>query len=191
MADRKSRLFTDADYKQLVKDVRIANQRIVRLTNKYGERSWAVNSLYNKLEDPKVMALTRYGNVKINRGMSDVKLKYIQQAVNEFKESQTSKIRGAELAIKNTKQSIKEHYSDIGNNLTDEQAGKLYNIVEDRNLRDYSELFDPSETWARLIRAKEQNLTFDRFTNLFKKDANINDLDVRNYLKEIYDMYMK
>lgn len=191
MADRKSRLFTDADYKQLVKDVRIANQRIVRLTNKYGERSWAVNSLYNKLEDSKVMALTKYGNIKINRGMSDVKLKYIQQAVKEFKESQTSKIRGAELAIKNTKQSIKEHYSDIGNNLTDEQAGKLYNIVEDRNLRDYSELFNPSETWARLIRAKEQNLTFDKFTNLFKKDANINDLDVRNYLKEIYDMYMK
>lgn len=191
MADRKSRLFTEADYKQLIKDVRIANQRIVRLTNKYGERSWAVNNLYNKLEDSKVMALTKYGNIKINRGMSDVKLKYIQQAVKEFKESQTSKIRGAELAIKNTKQSIKEHYSDIGNNLTDEQAGKLYNIVEDRNLRDYSELFDPSETWARLIRAKEQNLTFDRFANLFKKDSNINDLDVRNYLKEIYDMYMK
>lgn len=187
------KLFTNVDYAELQKDVRKANQRIQRLTDTFGERSWAVNDLYNKLEDPKILGLTKTGYVKISKNMSDVKLKYIQQSVKQFisPETKTSTVRGARQAIKNTKQSIKEHYSEIGNNITDEEAGRLYNIVEDKNLRDMSETFDPSEVWARLVRAKEQNLDFDGFANLFKKDADIRDLDVRDYLKSIYDMYMK
>lgn len=207
MAERKSKLFTLKDYEQLKKDVHTANQRIQRLTEKYGERSWAVIPLYNKLEDKKVLALTRYGNIRINKKMSDVKLKYIQQAVEDFKNAKTSKVRGAENAIATTKHAIKEHFTrikkdrktgeDIKIEITDEQAGKLYSIVEDKDLRNMSEQFDPSETWARLVRAKEKNLSYDDFANLFDEDAKkiakngINDLDVKEYLSEIYKMYME
>lgn len=203
------KLFTKADYDSLLKDVRIANQRISRLTNTFGERSWATNSLYNKLEDPKILGLTKTGYVKVNKSMSDVKLKYIHQAVKEFisPETKTSTVRGAKKAISNTQQAIKEHFSrikrdrktgeDVKITITDEQAGKLYNIVKNRDLRDMSEMFDPSEVWARLVRAKEKNLSYDEFAKLFDNDAKkftkdgINDLDVKEYLKEIYDMYVK
>lgn len=204
-----NKLFTNADYDALLKDVRIANQRISRLTNEFGERSWATNQLYNRLEDPKILALTKTGYVKVNRSMSEVKLKYIQQAVKAFisPETQTSTVRGAKKAISNTQQAIKEHFTrikrdrktgeDIKIEISDEQAGRLYNIVKDRDLRDMSEQFNPSEVWARLVRAKEQNKSFDEFAKLFEEDAKeftkdgIKDRDVQEYLKEIYKMYME
>lgn len=201
MTKRESRLFTLKDYQNLQKEVKKANQRITRLTETFGERSWATIGLYNKLEDPKVLALTRYGNVRINKKMSDVKLKYIEQAVKEFNtQNKTSTVRGAKQAIKNTKEALKAHYSKmetgengelITKNLTDEEVGKLYNIVEDKERRDMTQTFDPSETWARLIQAKEQNLDYDKFAELFSEDANINDEDVKEYLRYIYNLYMK
>lgn len=201
MANRKSRLFTLEDYKKLQKEVHKANQRIERLTNAFGERSWATIGLYNKLEDKKVLGLTRYGYVRINKKMSDVRLKYIEQAVKQFnEENTTSTVRGAREAIRKTKDKLRAHFSKIteddkGNIVTEtlpeEDVGRLYKIVEDKDRRDMTETFDPSETWARLIQAKEQNLSYDEFAELFKEDANINDEDVKEYLRYIYDLYMK
>jgi len=201
MANRKSRLFTLEDYKNLQKEVHKANQRIERLTNAFGERSWATIGLYNKLEDKKVLGLTRYGYVRINKKMSDVRLKYIEQSVKQFnEENTTSTVRGAREAIRKTKDKLKAHFSKIteddkGNLVTEtlpeEDVGRLYTIVEDKDLRDMTQTFDPSETWARLIQAKEQNLSYDKFAELFSEDANINDEDVKEYLRYIYNLYMK
>lgn len=189
----RKRIFSDSEYKDLLRDVHKANQRIQKLTNKYGERSWATIPLYEKLEDSKILALTRYGNIKVNRSMSDVKLKYIQKATKEFLNSKTSTIRGAEKAIKETKQSLKAQFSDAENLeiMTDEEVGKLYQIVENKDWRDMTEMFDPSETWARMQRAKAKDLKFNEFADLFKRDADIKDIEIKTYLKEIYDMYMK
>ena len=192
------KIYREVDYQELLKKVHKANQRIIRLTEKYGERSWATVSLYNKLEDPKILGLTRYGNIKVNRKMSDIKLKYIEKVTDEFLESQTSRIRGAEEAIKKTKEKLRATYSDSEKLkfISDEEVGKLYNIVEKKEWRDYTQLFDPSETWARLVRAKETNLSLNEFEDLFKKDLGLNkgdeikDLDVKEYLKEIYNMYV-
>lgn len=192
------KIYREVDYQELLKKVHKANQRIIRLTEKYGERSWATVSLYNKLEDPKILGLTRYGNIKVNRKMSDIKLKYIEKVTDEFLESQTSRIRGAEEAIKKTKEKLRATYSDSEKLkfISDEEVGKLYNIVEKKEWRDYTQLFDPSETWARLVRAKETNLSLNEFEDLFKKDLGLNkgdeikDLDVREYLREIYNMYV-
>lgn len=194
--------FTYNDYKKLLKEVRKANQRITRLTETFGERSWATIGLYNKLEDPRVLALTPHGNVRINKKMSDARLKYIEQAVKDFNspDTKTSTVRGAREAIKKTKESLKSHFSTLENgvkgelvtrSLTDEEVGRLYNIVEDKELRDMTQTFDPSETWARLIQAKEQNLNYDKFAELFSDDANINDVDVKEYLRYIYNLYME
>lgn len=186
-------IFTENDYQKLIRDVHKANQRIQRLTERYGERSWATIPLYEKLEDKKVLALTEYGNVRINRKMSDIKLKYVQKVVQDFIASDTSTVRGAKSAIKKTKLSLKERFSDAENlkYMTDEEVGRLYQIVENKDWRYMTEVFDPSETWARLQRAKEKNLKYDEFTELFKKDADIKDIEIKTYLKEIYDMYMK
>ena len=186
-------IFTENDSQKLIRDVHKANQRIQRLTERYGERSWATIPLYEKLEDKKVLALTEYGNIRINRKMSDIKLKYVQKVVQEFIASDTSTVRGAARAIKKTKLSLKERFSDAENlkYMSDEEVGRLYQIVENKDWRYMTEVFDPSETWARLQRAKEKNLKYNEFTELFKKDADIKDIEIRTYLREIYDMYMK
>lgn len=190
---RKKALINEVEYQEILKNVHKANQRIQKLTNKYGERSWATIPLYQKLEDPKILALTRYGNIKVNRSMSDVKVKYIGKVTKEFLDATTSTIRGAEEAIKKTKQSLKETFSDAENLkfMSDEEVGKLYQIVENKDWRDMTETFDPSETWARMQRAKTKDLKFNEFADLFKRDADIKDIEIRTYLKEIYDMYMK
>ena len=190
---KNTSIFTEADYQQLLRDVHKANQRIQRLTERYGERSWATIPLYSKLEDKKILALTKYGNIRVNRKMSDVKLKYIQKVTKEFIDADTSTITGAESAIAKTKTSLKARFSDAENlkYMTDEEVGRLYQVVENKDWRNMTETFDPSETWARLQRAKEKNLEYDEFTELFKRDADIKDIEIRTYLREIYEMYMK
>lgn len=199
MARTSVKIYNEVDYQNLLKKVHKANQRIIRLTEKYGERSWATIPLYNKLEDPKILALTRYGNIKVNRKMSDIKLKYIEKATDEFLDASTSKITGANEAIKKTKESLKATFSDSEKlkMMSDEDVGKLYQIVENKDWRDMTQQFDPSETWARLMRAKEKNLSENEFEDLFKRDLGLNkgeeikDLDIKEYLRDIYNMYIK
>lgn len=186
-------IFTNKDYNNLIKDVRKANQRIQRIQRKYGESSWAVNQLYEKIDNKNINAISVLsGNIRINKNMSDIQLKAIQKATTKFLESQTSTLRGVNKAVKNMKDSIKARYSDIDNQLSDKDAEKLYSFLENKDLRGTVESIGASDIWPKTIQAKEMNLSKDEFIELFKEDnLDINDLDVRKDLETIYNKYMQ
>ncbi len=187
------------EYGDLLKKVRKANQRIQRIQSRYGESSWAINQLYERIDNDNIRGISSLtGNIRVDKNMSDIQLKAIKKATEIFLDptkTQTSTLRGITKAINNMQDALKKHYSDFDPKnpkiLTDEDAEKLYNIVEIRDFRSTVEQIGASETWTRILRAKEQNLSKDLFINLFKNvDVNINDKDIKADLERIYNMYM-
>lgn len=185
-------VFSIEEFGKLIKDVRRANQRIQRLQGRYGEASWAVNQLYEKIDNQNINGISMLtGNIRISRNMSDIQLRAIQKATTTFLESQTSTLRGINKAKRNMQDSIKANYSDIDKPLSDNDAEKLYYMLENKDLRSTVEQIGASEIWPRSIKAKEENLTKNQFIELFKSKADINDLDVRADLERIYETYMQ
>ena len=84
------------DYKELVKRVRIANQRIRRITERYGENAWAVRNLTDKLDNKLINAISPYsGEIKIRKNMNQAQLNAIRKATNDFLDkSKTSTLVG-------------------------------------------------------------------------------------------------
>lgn len=185
-------IFNRGDYEKLLKDVRKANQRIQKIQGRYGESSWAVNQLYEKIDNNNINGIsTLTGNIRISRNMSDIQLKAIQKATKIFLDSQTSTLRGVRKAVNNMQEALKKNYSDINKPLSDKDAEKLYNIIENRDIRNTVEQIGASETWTRTLRAQEQNLSKDKFIDLFRNtNIDINDLDIKADLERIYQMYM-
>lgn len=181
------------EYGKLIKDVRKANQRIQRIQSRYGESSWAVNQLYERIDNDNIRGVSILtGNIRIDKNMSEIQLKAIQKATKSFLESQTSTLRGVRKAINNMQDAIQKHYSDIDKTLSDEDAEKLYYLLENKDVRSTVEQIGASETWTRAIRAKDQNLSKDQFIDLFKNvKVNTNDKDIKADLERIYDLYMK
>lgn len=186
-------IFSMKDYNDLVKDVRKANQRIQKLQGRYGESSWAINQLYEKIDNKNINGVSVLtGNIKINKNMSEIQLKAIQKATTNFLESQTSTLRGVKKAIGNMQDAIKSNYSDMNKTISDKDAEKLYSFLESKETRGTVEKIGASDTWTRAIHAKEENLTKDEFINLFKNSkVNINDVDIREDLETIYNKYMQ
>ena len=185
--------FTLKDYKELAKDVKKANQRIQKLQGRYGESSWAINQLYEKIDNKNINGVsTLTGNIKINKNMSEVQLKAISTATTKFLESQTSTLRGVKKAIGNMQDAIKSNYSDMNKQLSDKDAEILYSFLESKETRGTVERIGASDTWTRAIRAKDENLSKDQFVDLFKNaKVDINDEDIKRDLETIYNKYMQ
>lgn len=182
--------FSLSDYNKLVRDVRIANQRIQRIQNRYGESSWAINELYNKIDNNLVNGVSQLtGNIKVSKSMSEIQLRAIEKATNTFLKSETSKLRGIKKTIKNTKESLQRTFGDEANRISDREINTLYDLVEDKNKRTITEQIGASTVWAKTIQAKEQNLTFNEYTNLFKDGTDIKDPEIREFLKDTYSKY--
>lgn len=187
------------EYGDLLKKVRKANQRIQRIQSRYGESSWAINQLYERIDNDNIRGISALtGNIRVDKNMSDIQLKAIKKATEIFldpKKTQTSTLRGITKAINNMQDALKKHYSDFDPKnpkiLTDRDAEKLYNIVENKDIRSTVEQIGASETWTRTLRAKEQNLSKDKFIDLFRNTKiDINDVDIQADLERIYNMYM-
>lgn len=181
------------DYEKLKKEVAIANKRIRNIERVYGEDSWAINQLYTKLRDNELVnGINKNGLVRVNKNMSNIQLKAIEKATNEFLASKTSKLGGIKSTIKDVKDSLKAMYGDMGNRLTNKEVNTLYDLVADKNKRVITEQIGASDLWATLVQAKEQKLSMNQFEELINRrsDADLRDLDAKEFLEDIYNRYV-
>lgn len=183
---------TTFDYEKLKKDVARANKAITRIENKYGENSWGVNRLYNKLDNDTYNAISKSGRVRINKNMSDIQLKAIEKQVNNFLEHKaTSTLRGINQVKKDVKSSLKATLGDNGVEITDAEINKLYDLVEDKDKRTTTENIGASTIWTTMVEAKETGITDEnKYFELVEKRGNLtlNEED-KDFLEEIYLKY--
>lgn len=181
------------DYKELVKRVRIANQRIRRITERYGENAWAVRNLTDKLDNKLINAISPYsGEIKIRKNMNQAQLNAIRKATNDFLDkSKTSTLVGIRRAKENVLQGLRVSLSDDNIQLSDKEMQSLFRIVEDEDIKTTVDFIGASTLWRLMINAKEKNMNENDWFNLLK-DYNINgnDLDIKNDLSRIFNDYI-
>ncbi len=185
-------IITLADYKEIQKEVRKANQKIRRIQAKYGDDAWAVHNVTEKLSSNLINAINPYsGEIRIRKTMNQAQLNAVRRATNEFLRSKTSSITGIKEAKKNMQDSLKSTLSDENFELTDREAQALYRAVEDRDLRSTAEYIGASTLWSELIDAQKKNKSKDQFyESLLQHNIVLNDLDMVNDLERIYNIYM-
>lgn len=186
-------VYDRSNYDKLKKNVIKANKAIARIEKQYGESSWGVNRLYSKIDNDLVKGITKTGKIRLNKNMSDIQLRAIEKATENFlTNKKTSTLTGIKSTIKEVKSSLKATYGDMGNKLSNKEVNKLYDLVADKDKRIITEQLGASEVWATMIEAKERGLSENEFIELIDKrtDADIKDLDTLEFLNNIYNSYM-
>ena len=185
------------NYETLKKKVKRANSAIERIEKQYGENSWGVSRLYDKLRNETFYGITKSGRVRVTKTMSDEQLKGIEKQVNKFLENKaTSTLTGIKKVKKDVKASLKATLGDIEHDITDDEINKLYDLVEDKDKRSTTESIGASTIWTTITEAKDisqQNgklIDENEYFKLVEQRGNLklNDED-KDFLEEIYLKY--
>jgi hypothetical protein len=183
---------TYGEYKDIVKDVRKANQRIRRIQSRYGDNAWALRNLTDKLDNKLIKAINPYsGEIRIRKNMNQAVLNAVRRATKEFLDAKTSTLIGIRRAKENVLSGLRASLSDDEITLDDKEMQALFRIVEDDDIKTTVEFVGASTLWRLMIDAKEKNMNENDWFNLLK-DYNINgnDLDIREDLSRIFNNYI-
>lgn len=172
--------FNEVDYKKLEKNIEKANKRIVAIQNRYGDRAWATNQLYEKIDTKLVKAINKQGLITINPNMKIPALRKVEVATNEFLRSKTSKLTGIEEVKRDVKRSLKTRFGTPQKPMSWRDINKLYDLVEDKNKRDITEKIGASDIWFTLDQAREQNLKFDKYFDLLNDRSSLDIKDPKD-----------
>ena len=183
---------TYGEYKDIVSDVRKANQRIRRIQSRYGDNAWAVRNLTDKLDNKLIKAINPYsGEIRIRKNMNQAQLNAVRRATKEFLDAKTSTLVGIRHAKENVLSGLRASLSDDEITLSDKEMQSLFRIVEDEDIKTTVEFVGASTLWRLMIDAKEKNMNENDWFNLLK-DYNINgnDLDIKDDLSRIFNNYV-
>lgn len=179
-------------FNELKKLSKTANQRILEIERRYGERSWAVKRLAERLEVQNLQALSSSGRIRVSKGFSEVQMKAIIKATKNFLKSETSTLRGIKNTSKRLKQNIRKTVSSDEFEVSDEDIETLYNIFENDDVSWLMKYVPPSDLWILLQDAKESQDTFDDFLGRIERYIEVeNDVTTILKLRRIYNKYVK
>lgn len=179
-------------FNELKKLSKRANQRILRLEREFGKDTWATKKLRDKLEAEPLQAWSKTGRVKVNKSMTITQMKATIKATQQFLNSKTSTKRGIKQVKKTT---IKQLAKSLGTNdedLTNEEAEALYDMLSDDYVTDILKYIPASDFWALIEDAKEAGDSQESFISRISDYIEFgNDVDMRNKLVMIYEKYVK
>ena len=179
-------------FNELKKLSKRANQRIVRLEREFGKDTWATKYLKEKLATEPLQAWTISGRVKVNKSMTVTQMKATIKATKEFLNSSISTKRGIKQVKKTTIKQLAKSLGTEDEDLTDEEAEALYDMLSDDYVTDILKYIPASEFWALIEDAKEAGDTQDSFISRISDYIEFgNDVDMRNKLIMIYEKYVK
>lgn len=182
-------------YNEVKKQVKKANQRLVRLERETGRNnSWAAKRLESKLTGY-MNAWTDSARIRINKSMSITRLKAIEKATRQFNESKTSKVSGVRDTIKKQKEAMKEslakEYEDKIELLSDEEINNLYDMMSDKDSSKLMEYVPASSVWQLIIDARENKDNETQFLERIETYIETtNDSDMKEKITNIYNKFI-
>lgn len=179
-------------FNELKKLSKRANQRIVRLEREFGKDTWATKKLRDKLSTEPLQAWSKTGRVKVNKSMTITQMKSTIKATQQFLNSKTSTKRGIKQVRKTTIKNLAKSLGTEEEDLTDEEAETLYEMLSDDYVTDILKYIPASDFWALIEDAKESGDSQDSFISRISDYIEFgNDVDMRNKLIMIYEKYVK
>lgn len=179
-------------FNELKKLSKRANQRIVRLEREFGKDTWATKKLRDKLATEPLQAWTKTGRVKVNKSMTTTQMKATIKATQQFLNSKTSTKRGIKQVKKTTIKQLAKSLGTDDEDLTNEEAEALYDMLSDDYVTDILKYIPASNFWALIEDAKEAADSQESFISRISDYIEFgNDVDMRNKLIMIYEKYVK
>lgn len=179
-------------FNELKKLSKRANQRIVRLEREFGKDTWATKKLRDKLEAEPLQAWSKTGRVKVNKSMTTTQMKATIKATQQFLNSKTSTKRGIKQVKKTTIKQLAKSLGTDDEDLTNEEAEALYDMLSDDYVTDILKYIPASDFWALIEDAKEAGDSQESFISRISDYIEFgNDVDMRNKLAMIYEKYVK
>lgn len=173
-------------YRETMKLVKRANQRLVRMERLTGEKgTFASRGLYDELSSSTVNAVTKKGRISLKKSYNTEQLRLIKRAAEEYLSDTTgSTTRGV-------KEYTKKASEKMGKNLSFSQASDIFQV------RYYYqwiyEYFPGSEFWADYgNQAKKKQINEfafveDIFRDIKKENKIIKDEEMRQKLIRLYN----
>lgn len=157
-----------------------------------GKDTWATKKLRDKLATEPLLAWTRTGRVRVNKSMTITQMRATIKATQQFLNSKTSRVGGVKEVRKTTIKSIAKSMGTEEEDLSNEEAEALYDMLSDDYVTDILKYITASEFWALIEDAKEKGDTEQQFIDRIKDYIEFgNDLDMKNKLIVIYEKYVK
>ena len=179
-------------FNELKKLSKRANQRIVRLEREFGKDTWATKKLRDKLAAEPLQAWSKTGRVKVNKSMTTTQMKATIKATQQFLNSKTSTKRGIKQVKKTTIKQLAKSLGTDDEDLTNEEAEALYDMLSDDYVTDILKYIPASDFWALIEDAKEAGESQESFISRISDYIEFgNDVDMRNKLVMIYEKYVK
>lgn len=192
----KTKIELNAEHQKLFNELKKlskrANQRIVRLEREFGKDTWATKKLRDRLATEPLQAWTKTGRVKVNKSMTITQMKATIKATQQFLNSKTSTKRGIKQVRKTTIKNIAKSLGTEEEDLSNDEAETLYNMLSDDYVSDILKYIPASDFWALIEDAKEQGDTQEDFISRISDYIDFgNDVDMRNKLIMIFEKYVK
>lgn len=179
-------------YNQLYKEVKKANQRLLRLEREYGKDTWAAKKLHQRLDTKMIQAWTKTGRVRLNKSMTTTELKAVQKAVTNFIASETSKVSGVRKVKQRQIHQIRETFKNNDINLTNADAESFYDIFDSADSWIYDVI--PPSTFQDVVVAeaiKKPDTEKDWIKRLETYIQIGNDIDLVNKAMRLYIKYVE
>lgn len=183
--------------RQTKAEVDVINRMLEALEEQGYSNTWASKTLFNKLDSTKIniVANGKIDKSKISKDYSMSSLVYIRKALNDFKASKTSTVKGVEARIDDERQFIAEQTDneEFANSLSEEELGQIYSVFNDVDYKALTESgqYESDEIFSFIVEAKEQNYGVRKFMQTIRAySEDYPDRDVRDSFKAIYKKYV-
>ncbi len=174
--------------RKTIRRIKQTNRQLRKLRQYTGEvDSWAVKKLSERLNSGSLDAYKK-GRIKLPKESSNFDLYAINQAIELFKKSKTSTIKGIKAVERKQIRNIKRRLSGIDEEVSTEDARFLYNAMGDELFNDIRGSFTPSEMQAIVMRAREEKQ--DK-KDLFEILSESNDYSNDKEISRKFDMFFK
>lgn len=182
---------------RLIRTIEKSNKALARLEKNRSYGTYASRRLLTLANAP-AFKYKRKGKFKFK--IRDVKSLNKQEQLfylkkfEKFLKSPTSKISGIKEAKGEVRKRVKQSLGEIAEKqLTDQDVEDFFDMMYDNQFISITDYISPSDEFAIINEAKEQNYTEDKFVNILAQTSNIENPseDFRNKAIKLYNKYVK
>lgn len=182
---------------RLIRAIDKSNKALNRLERNQSYGTYASRRL---LKLSKSSAFNYKRKRKFKFKIRDIKSLNIQEQLfylkkfEKFLKSPTSKVSGIKIAKGEVRKRVKQSLGEIAEKqLTDQDVEDFFDMMYDNQFTSITDYISPSDEFAIISEAKEQNYSEDKFVNILVQTSNIENPseDFRNKAIKLYNKYVK
>lgn len=182
-------------YRKTQAQIDRVNKRMDSLLKGGYAGTWASKKYINRITGGKlngnIELIKRRGKVagvRLKPSVTNTQLIAINKASQQFLVSKTSTIKGIKSVRGETIKSLKNSLSDFDNEISDEDAEFLYDMLELKDMQDLVESFGASTIWAVTQDAIESQDSEEEFLARFERQiSDLEDQDMKKKASKIYE----